>query len=386
VTRPATARAADLLAGFPGALRAAGLPVDPARAAAFLQATTCCRLRSIEDLAQVGRVTLTGSREEFPVYEATFAAWFGDSRGRVATATPEEEAEAPPRDRPARDGLVPIAGGAAAGRAASADEVRSGRVLAAAGEQERRELDRLRREFARLPEVRRRRWVPAAGGRRIDLALTAREARRTFGETLRLMRLAREVRPRPMLLLVDVSGSMKAQSEVTLRFARVLARARPRVETFTFGTRLTRVTAALTRRDGRAALAQLAAEVSDFDGGTRIGAALERFLAGSTNTSLARGAVIAVFSDGLERGDPAAMIAAVRRLARLGHRLVWVSPLAADPRYRPVTRAMAGVLPALDALCDGGNLAALARLPARIAAAERASRGEAWRAFRAREA
>jgi uncharacterized protein with von Willebrand factor type A (vWA) domain len=185
-----------------------------------------------------------------------------------------------------------------------------------------------------------------------------------------------------MLLLVDVSGSMQAQSEPTLRFAQALTRARARVETFTFGTRLTRVTAALRRRDGDAALARLAAEVGDFDGGTRIGAALEAFLARPTNAALARGAVVLVFSDGLERGDPAPMVAAVRRLARLAHRLVWASPLAADPRYRPATRAMSGVLPDLDALVDGGGPAALARLPDRIAATLRQPRGEARRAFR----
>jgi uncharacterized protein with von Willebrand factor type A (vWA) domain len=175
---------------------------------------------------------------------------------------------------------------------------------------------------------------------------------------------------------------MKAQSETTLRFAQALTRARGQVETFTFGTRLTRVTAALRRRDGETALARLAAEVGDFDGGTRIGESLETVLATLTTAGLARGAVVLVFSDGLERGDPAPMAAAVHRLARLAHRLVWVSPLAADPRYRPVTRAMAAVLPDLDALVDGGSLAALARLPARIAKVERRPRGEARRAFR----
>jgi len=196
------------------------------------------------------------------------------------------------------------------------------------------------------------------------------------------LRLAREVRPRRMLLLVDVSGSMKAQSEATLRFAQALTRARRGVETFTFGTRLTRVTAALRQRDRDAGLARLAAAVGDFDGGTRIGEALGQFLAATPHAALARGAVVLVFSDGLERGDPAAMVAAVGRLARLAHRLIWVSPLAADPRYRPVTRAMAGILPALDALVDGSGLAALARLPEWIEAAERASRGAARHAFR----
>ena len=341
------------------------------------------RLRDPADLARIGRVTLTGSREDFPVFDAVFAAWFGDAPG-VPTATPEEETAAPPRDRPGREALIQLAAGAASGRAASPDEIAGARTFRPAAEDERRALARLRPAFARLPEVERRRWVPSPAGRRLDLARTGRAARRTFGETLHLFRQAREVRPRRLLLLVDVSGSMQAQSETTLRFAQALTRARGRVETFTFGTRLTRVTAALRRRDGDAALARLAAEVSDFDGGTRIGEAFETFLARLTNAALARGAVVVVFSDGLERGDPGPMIAAVHRLARLAHRLVWASPLAADPRYRPVTRAMAGILPDLDALVDGSSLAAMACLPERIAAIERRPRGEAWRAFRER--
>ena len=268
------------------------------------------------------------------------------------------------------------------GRAASSDEVAGAKAFRPPDADERRALDRLRARLRQLPEVERRRWVPAPSGRRLDLARTGRAARRTFGETLRLLRQTRERRPRRLLLLVDVSGSMQAQSETVLRFAQALTRARARVETFTFGTRLTRATAELRRRDGEAALARLAAAVSDFDGGTRIGESLEAFLATLTNAALARGAVVLVFSDGLERGDPAAMLAAIHRLARLAHRLVWVSPLAADPRYRPVTRAMAGILPDLDALLDGGSLASLARLPARIAEIERQPRGAAWRAFR----
>jgi uncharacterized protein with von Willebrand factor type A (vWA) domain len=376
---PPMTPAERLLTGFPAALRAAGLPVDPSRGADFLRAVRASRLRGPDDLARVGRVTLTGSREELPVFDAVFAAWFGGAPG-LPTATPEEEAAAPPRHHPGREALLQLAAGAASGRAASPDEVANARNFRPAPEAERRALARL--SFARLPEVERRRWVASPAGRRLDLPRTARAARRTFGETLRLLRQAREVRPRRTLLLVDVSGSMQAQSEPTLRFAQALTRARARVETFTFGTRLTRVTAALRRRDGDAALARLAAEVGDFDGGTRIGEALEAFLARPTNAALARGAVVLVVSDGLERGDPAAMVAAVRRLARLAHRLVWASPLAADPRYRPATRGMAGVLPDLDALVDGGGPAALARLPDRIAATLRQPRGEARRAFR----
>jgi uncharacterized protein with von Willebrand factor type A (vWA) domain len=176
---------------------------------------------------------------------------------------------------------------------------------------------------------------------------------------------------------------MKAHSEATLRFAQLLSRARPKVETFCFGTRLSRVTRTLKHRLPDEALARLSDLVFDFDGGTRIGASLEAFLSVSRYAALVRGAVTLVFSDGLERGEPDAMVHAVTRLARLSHRLVWVSPLAADPRYRPLTRAMAGILPALDALADGGDLQALDRLLHALPAIENGERGQARRRFTA---
>ena len=184
---------------------------------------------------------------------------------------------------------------------------------------------------------------------------------------------ARPDKPRRLLLLVDVSGSMKAHSEATLRFAQLLSRARPKVETFCFGTRLSRVTRTLKHRLPDEALARLSDLVFDFDGGTRIGASLDAFLSVSRYAALVRGAVTLVFSDGLERGEPDAMIHAVNRLARLSHRLIWVSPLAADPRYRPLTRAMAGILPVLDGLADGGDLPALERLLHALPAIENAA-------------
>ena len=238
-------------------------------------------------------------------------------------------------------------------------------------------LGRIKRDLGLLPTIKSRTHLPSPRGRRIDVARTAREARRTAGETLRLFRKARPDKPRRLLLLVDVSGSMKAHSEATLRFAQLLSRARPKVETFCFGTRLSRVTRTLKHRLPDEALARLSDLVFDFDGGTRIGASLEAFLSVSRYAALVRGAVTLVFSDGLERGEPDAMIHAVTRLARLSHRLIWVSPLAADPRYRPLTRAMAGILPALDGLADGSDLPALERLLRTLPAIENGARGQA---------
>jgi uncharacterized protein with von Willebrand factor type A (vWA) domain len=372
--------AAELLAGFPGALREAGLAIDPGRAVCFLRASRTATLRRISDLARIGRVTLTGSPLDFPIYDAVFEAWFGQLP--MIAASPDEEDEAPKPSSPRGD-RVPMdtLEGDAAGKAATDDLARGRKDFGRLGDADAETLARIRRKIARLPHMQSRNWTPSSRGPRIDLARTCRAARATFGETLRMMRLARPERPRKLLLLIDVSGSMKAQSEIYLRFAHLLIRERRRVECFCFGTSLSRVTATLRHRDPEEALARLADMVFDFDGGTRIGASLDEFLSVSRHAALVRGAVTVLMSDGLERGDPAEMVHAVARLARLSHRLVWATPLAADPRYRPLTRAMAGILPHLDDLCDAGSLSALERLYARLDAVEHGPRGQAARRF-----
>lgn len=377
--RSGTGIAADRLAGFPPALRQSGLSVDPGSAADFLRAVRLCRLRGIADLQRVGRVTLTNCPDDFPIYEKVFDAWFlgGSFAGKVIH--PEQD-EYPRTKKPgSSETLLQLAEGAAGGRAAAGDTLRGRKEFGRRG-QERMGLARLERALDLLPTFERRAWRPSPAGRRIDLSRTMRAARRTFGETLRLFRMTRPRRQRKLLLLIDVSGSMKAQSEVYLRFAHLATRRANRVETFCFGTRLSRVTATLRHRDSGEALSRLSGIVLDFDGGTLIGRSLEEFLSVSRYAALVRGAVTIVLSDGLERGDPSAMIHAVGRLARLSHRLVWATPLAADPNYRPATRGMAGILPLIDGLFDGGGLQALERMLRKLDRIERLARGQA-RAF-----
>lgn len=182
-----------------------------------------------------------------------------------------------------------------------------------------------------------------------------KEAIRNNGEIFRLPRLTRRPRRRNILLLIDVSGSMKARTEAHLRFAHALVRSAELIEVFTIGTRLTRITNALKRRNRDQALASASGIVSDWDGGTRIGDALQAFLAVPRFAGYARGAVVLILSDGLERGDPKAMTEAVRRLAARAWHLSWITPLAADPGYRPETAALKSVLPMLDALADGSS-------------------------------
>jgi uncharacterized protein with von Willebrand factor type A (vWA) domain len=178
---------------------------------------------------------------------------------------------------------------------------------------------------------------------------------------------------------------MKERTEAHLRFAHALAQSTQRVETFTIGTRLSRVTKALALKRREQALATVSAIVADWDGGTRIGDALQAFLAVPRFAGYARGALVLIVSDGFERGDHRAMTDAVARLKLLAWRISWLTPLLADPRYRPATDALKSILPLIDDLSDASStdrlcahvlalskpVAARASARARIAAAPR---------------
>jgi uncharacterized protein with von Willebrand factor type A (vWA) domain len=197
----------------------------------------------------------------------------------------------------------------------------------------------------------------------IDLRRMIRAAARHGGELIRFRYRARPMKKRPVLVFVDVSGSLKGLTPDYLRFARALGETSAKVEVFSFGTRLTRLTGALLDGVFDRALQRVAAKVEDFEGGTRIGRSLTDFFAHRQYAGLARGAVVIILSDGLERGDPALLVQAVQRLHRLAERVVWLTPLKRDADYRPVTRAMAAVAPYLDQI---GGAASLERLAADI--------------------
>jgi uncharacterized protein with von Willebrand factor type A (vWA) domain len=168
-------------------------------------------------------------------------------------------------------------------------------------------------------------------------------------------------RPRKVVLLLDVSGSMAPYARALARFAHaaVAGRRRGQVEVFALGTRLTRITRELTTHDPDAALARAAAAVADWDGGTRLGEGLRAFNDAWGVRGLARGAVVVILSDGWDRGEPAVLGEEVGRLRRVAHRLVWVNPLKASPGYAPVARGMAAAMPHLDEFVEGHSVNAL---------------------------
>ena len=180
-----------------------------------------------------------------------------------------------------------------------------------------------------------RRMGPSARSGRLDLRRTVRAALRTGGETLSRRYLEPGERPRRLVLLLDVSGSMEAYARALIRFVHAVIVGRRDVEAFALGTRLTRLTRELSTRDPDAALARAAEAVTDWSGGTRLGDGLRLFNDGWGVRGMARGAVVVVLSDGWDRGDPAVMSEQMQRLSRVAHKVVWVNPLKAAPATPP---------------------------------------------------
>jgi uncharacterized protein with von Willebrand factor type A (vWA) domain len=365
-------------------LRRSGVPAPPAKQADFLRAIAEAAPRDLTRLYWYARVTLLGDIAGLAAFDRVFDAWFRYGRAADTVGMPpadESEVRAP-RDRgdrelpaaPARPGSGTEAGAAAMTRRRdfgrtdphARDLLRSLRTAWAAG----------------LPTLASRRRRPARSGHGLDMRRTLRQARRTDGEIAALCWTARPPRPRRLLILLDVSGSVKQHTPDLLRLAHSALHGAPaRTEVFTFGTRLTRITGALSGPRVERALDAVSRIVPDADGGTAIGAAMQRFLGNPRFLALARGALIVVISDGLERGDCTAMVRATERFSRLGHRLVWWSPLACSATYRPVTRGMAGVVRHLDHLggvCDlATGLAEVERIPS-VAAGPRRTAGHRW--------
>ncbi|MGW2719303.1 vWA domain-containing protein [Streptomyces sp. NPDC001492] len=365
----AGARADAALLGFARALRAAGVDASAERLYAFLRAVDELRAGMRADVYWAGRLTLCGGRDDLERYERVFAACFGGA----APAGPTVAVPPPPRLRPvAREGPLPRTvareeeqPAPPAAALASSSEVLRHRDIAGLDSAEREQLRRLLAAFAPRGEMRRTaRRRPARRGA-VDPHRTVRELLRRGGEPARLRRHTRADRPRRVVLLVDVSGSMAPYADALLRLAHAAVRG-SRAEVFTIGTRLTRVTRELSHRDPDLAMAALASALPDWHGGTRLGELLREFLDRWGQRGMARGAVVVILSDGWERGDPELLGAQMRRLHRLAHRVIWANPRKARPGYAPLAAGMAAALPSVDAFLEGHSLAALEQLAAAV--------------------
>lgn len=354
------------LVGFTAVLREAGLPCDGHRVQAYLDAVERVGIGDAEQLYWAGRLTLCADPDDLPRYDQAFASWFSaeppplrrspvqrQQRPRIASLAPQDDGSGEGSDSATEQLSV----------AASDVEVLRDRDLGELTAAERRHLRELFQALRPVPPTRSSsRYRPARRGK-LDPGRTLRAMLADGGETGRLAYSRHRTRARKVVLLVDVSGSMKPYADSLLRFAHVVVRGAPAdVEVFTLGTRLTRVSRALRQRDPERAMLTAAEAVADFAGGTRLGETVQAFLDRWGQRGLARRAVVVVFSDGWERGDVTLLGEQMARLRRLAHAVLWVNPHAGHEGYTPVQSGIAAALPHVDRLLAGHSLATLERL------------------------
>jgi uncharacterized protein with von Willebrand factor type A (vWA) domain len=355
------------LVGFTVVLRNAGLAITTDRVAAFLSALDALDVTDRTQTYWAGRLTLCADPDDLPRYDRAFEDWFTPGPGgrsrvedrrpppppRIAALTETEE-EGEGDDESQSPQLRARASGT---------EILRHHDLAELGPAEREHLNQLLALLRPEPPTRAsRRLRPSAHGAP-DPGRTLRAALRNQGELRDLHRRDRSRRPRKVVLLIDVSGSMEPYADALLRFAHVVVRRSPAtVEAFTLGTRLTRITRELRMRDPERALSAAAKAIPDWSGGTRLGEVLRAFVDRWGQRGAARRAVVVVFSDGWERGETDVLGQQMARLRRLAHRVIWVNPHAGKDGYSPVQGGIVAALPYLDDLLAGHSLATLEEL------------------------
>jgi len=358
-----------VLVDFAAELRSAGLAVGSGDVLTYCAAMTPLDPTDLLDLYWAGRATLVTRRENIPIYDEVFRRFFlaaGDPVTELlmikalVTAETQSVLQVPATDP---DGDARQEEAALGLMASDAETLRHKSFTSCTPE----ELAALRRIMARIrltpPRRRTRRTAAARSGRAPDLRRMVRESLRMQGEPAEMLWRRRKARLRPLILILDVSGSMADYSRHLLQFAYSAKRAAARVEVFCFGTRLTRVTRALDHRRPDAALELAAKAVFDWEGGTRIGASLDAFVKDWGRRGLCRGGIVVICSDGLDRGDPAVLATAMERLSRLSHRVVWMNPHKGDnANFRPSTLGMMVAAPHVDLLLSGHDLSSLEEL------------------------
>jgi hypothetical protein len=340
----------DLLE-FGAQLRGAGLDVHTGRLLDAIDSLPLIDLAKRDDVYNTLRTLLVHRHDDFAVFERVFAQFFGAAQ---ALNTTREQAS---RSAAGWEGLETAA-------VTGADDPDA--PAAAAAVKAWSDVDRIAsKDFAQLnaaelalaqaaiarlawtPGLRRtRRWIPGRGPR-IDLRRALAGSLRTGGDITTLPRRRRRVRARPIVMLCDVSGSMELYSRTLLHFAHALSRRNPRVESFLFSTRLTRITMALRTSRADAAIAAASRSVHDWSGGTRIGGALRTFHQ-RWRRALHGGPVVLLISDGWDRGDPLMLRNEIARLRRTCHRLIWLNPLIGTQDYAPLTQGLQAALPFVD--------------------------------------
>jgi uncharacterized protein with von Willebrand factor type A (vWA) domain len=358
---------------FARVLRGAGLRVPLDSVLTFTDALGAVGLAEREPVYWAGRATLVHRPEDVAVYDRAFAVFWDHAtpsgptlpepeplRITIAVDDGPDESEGEDDAEPGDEPTITLRW--------SRSEVLRHRDFAAYSADELNEAQQLMADL-RFAGARRRsrRMVRSRRPRgRLDLRRTVRHALRAEGEAIRTLHLEHGSRPRRLILLLDISGSMEPYARALLRFVHAAVAGRQKVEAFAIGTRLTRMTRELSSRDPDVALGHASDRVMDWSGGTRLGEGLRQFNDDWGVRGLARGGIVVVLSDGWDRGDPAVLGEQMARLSRVAHRIIWVNPLKVTPGYAPLARGMAAALPYVDAFVEGHSLAALHELAAEI--------------------
>jgi uncharacterized protein with von Willebrand factor type A (vWA) domain len=368
-----------LAVGFARVLRGAGLDVPVGTTVLFAEALGAVGVSTRDSVYWAGRTTHLSRPEDIELYDRCFAAWW--ERVFQLGSAPVEEREVilafdadGDDDAPEDDSSEPRDAPTLAVRFSRAEVLRQ-RDFAHYSPDEFAESRRLMDDLRMSGATRRSRRMRASrhDRGRPDLRRTVRRALRTAGEPISRAYVEPSERPRRLVLLCDVSGSMEAYARGLVRFLHAAVVGRGRVEAFAVGTRLTRITRELSSRDPDAAIAAAARRVTDWSGGTRLGEGLRQFNDEWGIRGMARGAVVVILSDGWDRGDPELLGEQMERLHRVAHQVVWVNPLKSSPNFAPLARGMAAALPHVDEFVEGHNLASLEQL-ARIVSGEKVTR------------
>ncbi|HWE54384.1 MAG TPA: VWA domain-containing protein [Acidimicrobiales bacterium] len=361
-----------IIAGFARALRVAGIAVPTGSAVMYAEALGQVGVEDPGRVYWAGRSTLIRRPEDADLYDRVFTSYWAEVTALGLTPAWSEpvtlavDSDQGDDQDPGDPGAGPSGGEIHALRW-SAAEILADRDLAALDADEWAEAQRLVSALqvsTDLRPSRRRRPSRQRSGVHPDLRGTMRRNMRHGGVPISRAWRTPVQRSRRMVFLLDVSGSMEAYSRAMVRFAHaaVSSRRTGRVEVFTLGTRLTRITRELARRDPESALRSAGRSVADWSGGTRLGESIRAFNDHWGIRGMARGAVVVICSDGWDRGDPEQMAAEMARLARVAYRLVWVNPLKASPGYAPLARGMAAALPYVDQFVEGHSVTSLEHL------------------------
>jgi len=371
---------------FGNVLRGLGLDAGPARMIGVARALEHVSIGNKSDFHDAARSLLVRRREDLALFDRAFDAFWRKPRSgetpldlralgeqrrwrRPAFAPPPPpQRDSPPSDAAGQDPPAP----AVVLTYSPAEVLRHKDFGQLTGE----ELTAVRASIAGLAwrlAVKRTRRTRPGHGRLPDLRRTLRRALATGGEVVTWARRERKTRPRPLVVLADISGSMERYTRLVVLFLYALAEGLDQsVEVFAFGTRLTRITKELTGRDPEEALARAARAVPDWSGGTRIGESLKVFNYRWARRVLSRGAAVIVISDGWDRGEPLVLAREMKRLQASAHRVIWLNPLLGSPRYEPLARGIHAALPFVDDFLPVHNLASLEDLARRLEALPRA--------------